>query len=135
MPQSTLPEGAPQAQLAAAISGALTQAVSEGALSAEASSSLSPASIPLERPKNREHGDYASSIALVLAKSAARPPRDIAQMIIDRLQGNSLISSAQIAGPGFINFTLAKASQGAIVTSILKEGRNFGKVKIGRAHV
>ena len=130
MPQSTLPEGAPQAQLAAAISGALTQAVSEGALSAEASPSLSPASIPLERPKNREHGDYASSIALVLAKSAARPPRDIAQMIIDRLQGNSLISSAQIAGPGFINFTLAKASQGAIVTSILKEGHNFGNVKV-----
>lgn len=112
------------------MSAALSQAVLDGALSADLSKDVTPASIPLERPKNRDHGDYASSIALTLAKRAGVPPRDVAQAIVERLRINSLIASAEIAGPGFINITLAKASQGAIVTSILREGANFGRVKL-----
>ena len=112
------------------MSAALSQAVLDGALSSELNKDVTPASIPLERPKNRDHGDYASSIALTLAKRAGQPPRDVAQAIVERLRSNSLIASAEIAGPGFINITLAKASQGAIVTSILREGANFGRVKL-----
>ena len=94
------------------------------------SGDISPDSIPLERPKNRDHGDYASSIALMLAKRANRPPREVAEAIIARLRNNALIAEAEIAGPGFINITLAKASHGAIVISILNQGKAFGCVEI-----
>jgi len=86
--------------------------------------------IVLERPKNRDHGDYATSIALALAKPAAKPPRAIAELIAAGLKGNSNVESVDIAGPGFINLTLAKSSQGAIVVSILNEKQQFGQVKV-----
>jgi arginyl-tRNA synthetase len=84
----------------------------------------------LERPKNRDHGDYATSIALVLAKPAGKSPRDIADLIVKGLASDSNIEKIDIAGPGFINITLAKASQGVIVNSILQEKENFGRVKV-----
>ncbi len=86
--------------------------------------------IVLERPKNRDHGDYATSIALALAKPAGKPPRAIAELIAAGLKGNSNIESVDIAGPGFINLTLVKSSQGAIVVSIINEKQNFGQVKV-----
>ncbi|MBU3693004.1 MAG: arginine--tRNA ligase [Candidatus Nanopelagicaceae bacterium] len=86
--------------------------------------------IVLERPKNREHGDYATSIALALAKPASKQPRAIAELIAAGLKGNSNIERVEIAGPGFINLTLAKSSQGAIVVSILNEKQRFGQVKV-----
>jgi arginyl-tRNA synthetase len=86
--------------------------------------------IVLERPKNREHGDYATSIALALAKPAGKPPRAIAELIAAGLEGNSNIERVEIAGPGFINLTLAKSSQGAIIVSILNEKQSFGRVKV-----
>ena len=119
---------APQSQLALVLSSALGDAIAAGVLPPELSGDISPDSIPLERPKNRDHGDYASSIALMLAKRANRPPREVAEAIIARLRNNALIAEAEIAGPGFINITLAKASHGAIVNSILTQGENFGHV-------
>ncbi|MGA0113091.1 MAG: arginine--tRNA ligase [Candidatus Nanopelagicaceae bacterium] len=86
--------------------------------------------IVLERPKNRDHGDYATSIALALAKPSGKTPREIAELIATGLRDNSNIESVDIAGPGFINLTLAKSSQGAIVFSILNEKQNFGQVKV-----
>ncbi|MFM1937872.1 MAG: hypothetical protein RLZZ320_730 [Actinomycetota bacterium] len=86
--------------------------------------------IVLERPKNRDHGDYATSIALALAKPSGKAPRAIAELIATGLRGNSNIESVDIAGPGFINLTLAKSSQGAIVNSILNEKQKFGQVKV-----
>lgn len=86
--------------------------------------------IVLERPKNRDHGDYATSIALALAKPAGKPPRAIAELIAAGLKGNSNIESVDIAGPGFINLTLVKSSQGAIVVSIINEKQSFGQVKV-----
>src|SRR5437868_9233012 len=64
-----------------------------------------PASIPIERPKRSEHGDFASNVALALAKGAGRAPRDIAQAIVSRLAvgGDAPLAEASIAGPGFIN--------------------------------
>jgi arginyl-tRNA synthetase len=86
--------------------------------------------IVLERPKNREHGDYATSIALALAKPSGKNPRAIAELIAAGLKANSNIESVDIAGPGFINLTLDKSSQGAIVVSILNENQKFGQVKV-----
>ena len=108
-------------QLSEAIERVINDARKAGALIADA-----PESVPLERPKNREHGDYATSIALALAKSAGKPPREIAELIATGLRLLEIIDRVDIAGPGFINITLAKATQGAIVINILENNMKFG---------
>ena len=120
----------PQESLADAIADAVRTAVKSHALTGEAAANLAPARVPLERPKNREHGDYASSIALSLAKSEGKSPREVAKIIADALEGHGAIAKLEIAGPGFINFTLNKSSQGAIVNRILTEADNFGRVAL-----
>jgi arginyl-tRNA synthetase len=91
-----------------------------------------PEQIILDRPKNRDHGDYATSIALTLAKAANLQPRVIAEVIIKTLNENNLlvpagISKVEIAGPGFINITLESASQGSVVIEILTAGKKYGQ--------
>ena len=90
-----------------------------------------PDKLTLERPKNRDHGDYATSIALALAKQANSQPRVIAQVIIDCLTDNDLllpagITKVEIAGPGFINITLDSASQAASILKIISLGIKYG---------
>ena len=109
-------------QLEAAIKAALEQAFKAGSLSGQI-----PATIKLERPKDRDHGDYATSIALQLAKPAGKNPRDVAQIICDLLTGTEGISKVDIAGPGFINITLNRANQAELVTTILKATKDYGK--------
>lgn len=82
--------------------------------------------VPLERPKNREHGDYASSIALQLAKQAGKNPREIAGLLAQELSALPNISKVDIAGPGFINFTLNRASQAELVSLINEAGKSYG---------
>jgi len=82
--------------------------------------------IPLERPKNRDHGDYASSIALQLAKSAGKSPREIATALQSALATEPNISKVDIAGPGFINFTLNRASQAELINVINQAGKSYG---------
>ena len=116
-----------QDDLASALMRSLAAAVSAGSLP---SGLVLPDSITLERPKNRDHGDYATSVALALAKSAGLNPRDVAQLIISQLESDSFIkasvSALDIAGPGFINITLDRASQAQVITQILKQGAKFG---------
>ena len=85
-----------------------------------------PEQIPLERPKNREHGDYATSIALQLAKSAGQNPRALAATLLPFIAGLAQVAKAEIAGPGFINITLAQGAQGAIVREVLGKGAGYG---------
>lgn len=108
-------------QLEAAIKAAISQAISSGEITGDF-----PATITLERPKNREHGDYATSVALALAKSAGKSPRDVAQIIINHLNNEGEISKLEIAGPGFINITINRTSQAKLVWKILESGKNFG---------
>ena len=116
-----------QDDLATALLRSLAAAISAGSLP---TGLVLPDSITLERPKNRDHGDYATSIALALAKSAGLNPRDVAQIIISQLESDSFIkasvSALDIAGPGFINITLDRASQAQVITQILKQGAKFG---------
>ena len=107
----------PQAQLTAQIRRAISQA-----LGIEYAGE-----IPLERPKNRDHGDYASSVALQLSKSAGQPPREIAIALQKVLEIEPNLSKVEIAGPGFINFTLNRASQAELVRTINGAGRDYGK--------
>lgn len=88
-----------------------------------------PPSILLERPKNRDHGDYATSISLQLAKAAGRTPREIAELISDELTGIDSISRVDIAGPGFINITLNRASQAELVELIVQSAAAYGHGK------
>jgi arginyl-tRNA synthetase len=109
-------------RLEAAIKAALEQAFKAGSLFGQI-----PEAIKLERPKDRDHGDYATSIALQLAKPAGKNPRDVAQIICDQLVGTEGISKVDIAGPGFINITLNRADQAELVTTILKATKDYGK--------
>ncbi|MEN9304853.1 MAG: hypothetical protein RLY76_121 [Actinomycetota bacterium] len=120
----------PYSHLAQAVFAAVDFAVSNGDLPREVLELGAVREIVLERPKNREHGDYATSIALALAKPSGKSPREIANLIVGTLQKDSNIEKVEIAGPGFINMTLVKASQGAIVKNILSEKDNFGRVKV-----
>ena len=117
-----------QEELEGAILRALATLVSNGSLPAQ---TVLPTTITLERPKNREHGDYATSIALALTKSAGVPPREIAQALQSALLSDAEVSkdllAIDIAGPGFLNLTLAKASQGGVIATILNSGAEFGK--------
>ena len=116
-----------QDDLASALMRSLAAAVAQGALP---SGLVLPDSITLERPKNRDHGDYATSIALALAKSAGLNPREVAEIIIKHLEADSFIkqsvSALDIAGPGFINITLDRASQAQVISQILEQGAKFG---------
>jgi arginyl-tRNA synthetase len=116
-----------QSKVASAILNALGLAKKNGLINCQL-----PEQIILDRPKNRDHGDYATSIALTLAKAANLQPRVIAEEIIKTLNENNLlvpagISKVEIAGPGFINITLESASQGSVVIEILTAGKNYGQ--------
>ncbi|CAM5495520.1 arginine--tRNA ligase [Eoetvoesiella caeni] len=86
--------------------------------------------ILLERPKVAAHGDIATNVAMQLAKPAKRNPRELAQQVVDALMAQpaaaELIASAEIAGPGFINFRLANAARQAVLHAIQDEGGQFG---------
>ena len=109
--------------LAAAVLSCVEALQSEGALAGE-----SPDEVVVERPKNKEHGDYATPVALTLAKSAGRPPREIAQLIAERLAQVDGVSSAEIAGPGFINIRLALDAQGAVARGVVEAGEAYGRI-------
>ena len=116
-----------QSKVALAILSALELAEKTGLINCQL-----PEQIILDRPKNRDHGDYATSIALTLAKAANLQPRVIAEVIIKTLNENNLlvpagISKVEIAGPGFINITLESASQGSVVIEILTAGKKYGQ--------
>ncbi len=119
-----------QSKVAAVILKALEIAKGEGLLPCDV-----PSQLTLDRPKNRDHGDYATSIALALAKEANMQPGVIAKVIVKTLTDNKLLTNAgiskvDIAGPGFINITLESASQGVVVTEILTAGKKFGTSNI-----
>ena len=122
-------EDSAQNKVAVALLKALEIAKSNGLLNCDL-----PSQITLDRPKNRDHGDYATSISLGLAKAANLQPRVIAEVIVKTLTDNNLLTAAgiskvEIAGPGFINITLESASQGAVVSQILTEGKKYGSGK------
>jgi arginyl-tRNA synthetase len=108
--------------LAAQIQAAISHAIERGDLIGTV-----PASIPLERPKNRDHGDYASSIALQLAKPAGKNPREVAELLKKDLEKLAEVASVDIAGPGFINIKLNRASQADLVRTILSATESYGK--------
>jgi len=85
-----------------------------------------PDDVGVERPRNPEHGDYATNVALRTAKKAGVPPRDLATWLASELAAKDGIASAEIAGPGFINLRLAADAQGGILADVLAGGASYG---------
>ena len=92
---------------------------------------VDPGVVQLERPRDASHGDFASNVALRLAKAAGRNPREIAAAIIAALPANKLIAKTEIAGAGFINFHLRQEVALSVVAEVLQRGDQFGRVAIG----
>ncbi|MEU1429025.1 arginine--tRNA ligase [Nocardia sp. NPDC005746] len=88
--------------------------------------SVLPDEVKVERPRNPEHGDYATNVAMQVGKKAGMNPRDFATLLAEALTAAEGIDAAEVAGPGFLNIRLAKAAQGAIVEKILEAGAKFG---------
>ena len=110
------------AELAEAIGRAVVTAVTDGEFGADL-----PIQVPVERPKNPEHGDYATSVALKLAKGAGRPPREIAEVLAPRIAAIPGIAGVEIAGPGFLNVRLAAGALGGLARVIIEAGPGYGR--------
>ncbi|HET6818831.1 MAG TPA: arginine--tRNA ligase [Mycobacteriales bacterium] len=97
-------------------------AVSAGELSIEV-----PAQAAVERPKNKDHGDYATNVALQLAKPAGRSPREVADVLAAHLRAQPGLESVDVAGPGFLNIRLSQAAQGELARTIVTAGADYGR--------
>ncbi|HYC44552.1 MAG TPA: arginine--tRNA ligase [Burkholderiales bacterium] len=90
------------------------------------------AGIVIDRPKDPQHGDYACNVALQLARALKRPPRDIAQAIVEALPPSPYVAKAEIAGAGFINLFLKPSFKQGVVTEVLAQGERYGRSALGR---
>ena len=91
-----------------------------------ASAGLTAVDLPLERPRNRDHGDWASNAALKLGKAVGANPREFAQEIADALAATDGVASVEVAGPGFINIRLEAGAAGALAQTIVEAGAAYG---------
>ncbi|WP_067781545.1 arginine--tRNA ligase [Actinomyces vulturis] len=110
-------------ELSQAIHSVLVSAIDDGALA------LDKADLPepkVERPRNRDHGDWATNVAMQLAKKAGTNPRALAGELVERLSAIEGIDSVEIAGPGFLNIRLNAASAGELARSIVEAGEKYG---------
>ncbi|MBD8059792.1 arginine--tRNA ligase [Cellulomonas sp. JH27-2] len=112
-------------QLAQAITAALTQAVDDGTFALDPADV--PATVHLERPRQREHGDWATNVALQLAKKAGTNPRAFAETLATRLTATSGVASVDVAGPGFLNIRLDAAAAGELARSVVEAGEAYGR--------
>lgn len=113
------------AELSASLHAALTAAVADGTF-ALAADDL-PDTVHVERPRQREHGDWATNVALQLAKKAGTNPRAFAEELTRRLAEVPGIAKVDIAGPGFLNITLDAAAAGELARSIVDTGADYGR--------
>jgi arginyl-tRNA synthetase len=110
------------AELALAIAGILEKMQASGDLPAGELKD-----VVIERPRNREHGDWATNVAMQLAPNLGMKPRDLADKLVPVIDSLPEVSKVEIAGPGFINITLSLASAGALAKSIVEQGKSYGR--------
>ena len=109
------------ADLAELIRAAIERAVTSGALDVDV-----PPTVVIDRPKNRDHGDYATNVALQLAKAAGKPPRDVAAVLKAEIEQQPGIASVDIAGPGFLNLHIDQAAHGELARTVIGAGATYG---------
>jgi arginyl-tRNA synthetase len=108
-------------ELATAVRAALQGLVDDGRLAVAV-----PDQVTVERPRNRDHGDYATNVAMTLAKAAGRPPREVAGLLAERLADVPGVAAVDVAGPGFLNVTLDSAAQGELARTVVEQADRFG---------
>ncbi|TLP75348.1 arginine--tRNA ligase [Nesterenkonia sphaerica] len=118
-------------ELSALVKTTLAEAVDAGHITLEAL----PEDVRVERPKSRDHGDWATNIALQLAKPARMAPRQLAEILTSRLAEHTQVASAEVAGPGFINVTLDAAASGQLARTIVEAGADYGHNQALQGHV
>ncbi len=111
----------------------LEQAISAGELDIDrdAQAALIERDLGVERPKDKTHGDWASSVALRLAKKAHMAPRDIAEIIAGHIKTNDKVQSVEVAGPGFINLRLSAAALQSVFADVRSQDKDYGKSNFG----
>ncbi|PWJ54881.1 arginyl-tRNA synthetase [Quadrisphaera granulorum] len=114
-------------ELSAAIRACLTGAVDAGELSLP--TGAVPQAVKVERPRNRDHGDWATSVALQLSKPAGVPPRKVAEVLAARLSDVAGVKSVDVAGPGFVNVVLDAAAAGELARTVVEAGAAFGRTE------
>ncbi len=117
-------------QLSAALRAALVTAVDAGDLAVTV-----PAEVRVERPRNRDHGDWSTNVALQLAKGAGIPPRELATTLASHLANVPGIKAVDVAGPGFLNIVLDAASAGELARAIVEAGPAYGGSDAGAGRV
>ena len=110
------------AELSTAVRAAVQAAVDAGDLVVPV-----PEEVRVDRPKVREHGDYATSVALQLAKPSGKPPREVAEAVATQLRKASGVTSVDIAGPGFLNIILDASAQGELARTVVTAGQSYGR--------
>lgn len=111
-------------ELSDAVVHALSVLVDRGSVTLEGPL---PESVVVERPRNRSHGDYATNVALQLAKRSNLPPRALAELLAEELTALPGIAAVDVAGPGFLNVTFDAGAQGVLAGMIVKEGPSYGR--------
>ncbi|MFJ4207246.1 arginine--tRNA ligase [Paenarthrobacter sp. NPDC089675] len=120
-------------ELSAAISTCLKDAVAAGEIAL--AETAVPNDVRVERPKNRDHGDWATNIALQLAKQAGTNPREFAGILSSRLKEIPGVAGVEIAGPGFLNITVEAAAAGALAKAIVESGAAYGTNQALAGHI
>ncbi|MDR6939969.1 arginine--tRNA ligase [Arcanobacterium hippocoleae] len=115
-------------ELSAYLQSVLSESVANGEISL-ASEDL-PNEVKIERPRSREHGDWATNLAMQLAKKAGMNPRALAEILVAKLLAHDGIAGAEVAGPGFINITLEAGAAGELARTILALGKDYGRSDI-----
>ncbi len=114
-------------QIAQAITEVIDTLIADGTVPTQPS-----AAVQVTRTKDANHGDYSSNIAMVFAKQAQQPPRELAQTLCNLLNDNAAFEKVEVAGPGFLNFFIAQKNQTGVVEKILSEGACYGNNTNGK---
>ncbi|MCK5335381.1 MAG: arginine--tRNA ligase, partial [Gammaproteobacteria bacterium] len=109
----------------------LSQTVAQLQSNSHIQTDLQP-NIQITSTKDASHGDFATNLAMMLAKPAGKNPREMAALIIENLPANDIIAKVEIAGPGFINFFIKSGSTMSVVQNILDQADKFGLSDIGK---
>ena len=108
-------------QIESSLQSLVDNLIADGSLTIEA-----PIAFQVTRTKDPAHGNFASNIAMILAKPMRKSPRDIAALLLPKLEQDALFERVEIAGPGFINFFLVQEKSNAILQQVLDAGERFG---------
>ena len=88
-----------------------------------------PPEVELSKPRQKEHGDFATNVALVLAKRVGKPPREVAEALVRHLPGSPFVASAEVAGPGFVNFRLTSGWLEDALRDVVEAGEGYGRAQ------